>query len=75
MNLPIHVQHQISLMKRAIKITEDMNTIDRLIGPVDPTTVKVMNDDLAKQYAEIMTELLSNMTSITVKHFQDETTA
>jgi len=54
------ITQQIELMKQAIKVMDDIKTLDRLIKPVDPITYKVMVNDLRNQYIEITVELLRN---------------
>jgi len=51
---------QITLMKWAIEIDNDIATLERLIKPVDEITFKVMQDELRLKYLDIMQRLFSN---------------
>ena len=52
---------QIGLMKLALKIDQDIETLERLIKPVDETTFKVMKDTLRANYLDVMQRLFSNL--------------
>lgn len=52
---------QITLMKWAIEVDNDINTLERLIKPVDEITFKVMQDELRLRYLDITQKLFSNL--------------
>lgn len=52
---------QLELMKLALKIQADIETLERLIKPVDEITFKVMNDSLRANYLDVMQRLFSNL--------------
>lgn len=68
MNHP-KIKEQTKLMRTALQIESDIETVKRLIGPVDSITTKVMVDELRCKYLDIMSLLFSNLllTSNTVE--------
>lgn len=68
MNHP-KIKEQIELMRTALQIESDIETVKRLIGPVDSITTKVTVDELRCKYLDIMSLLFSNLllTSNTVE--------
>lgn len=52
---------QLELMKLALNIHADIETLERLIKPVDEITFKVMQDELRLRYLDIMQRLFSNL--------------
>jgi hypothetical protein len=52
---------QITLMKWAIEVDNDIATLERLIKPVDEITFKVMQDELRARYMDVMAKLFSNL--------------
>jgi len=52
---------QITLMKWAIEVDNDIATLERLIKPVDEITFKVMQDSLRANYLDVMQRLFSNL--------------
>ena len=55
------IKHQLDLMEKAAQCYKDIETIERLIGPMDPITTKVMVAELRNQYSITMSELLSTL--------------
>ena len=55
------IKEQIGLMKLAIEIENDINTLERLIKPVDAITYKVMADTLRNNYIDVMQKLFTNL--------------
>ena len=55
------LKEQIGLMKLAIEIDNDIQTLERLIKPVDEITYKVMGDTLRNNYIDVMQKLLTNL--------------
>jgi hypothetical protein len=58
------IKEQQQLMQDALKNLQDQETIERLIGPVDSITTKVMLADLKNQYIEITQKLYANFLSV-----------
>lgn len=55
------IDEQKQLMKLALSIQADIDTLERLIKPVDEITYKVMVDSLRNDYATAMQKLFSNL--------------
>ena len=62
------IKHQKSLMQTALSLLNDIETIDRLVKPVDGIYAKVMTAELQRQYAEVLQLLAGNFYSIAMKH-------
>jgi len=58
------IKEQQQLMQDALKNLQDQETIERLIGPVDSITTKVMIVDLKNQYIEITQKLFANFLNV-----------
>jgi hypothetical protein len=58
------IKEQQQLMQDALKNLQDQETIERLIGPVDSITTKVMLADLKNQYIEITQKLYANFLNV-----------
>lgn len=55
------IDEQKQLMKLALSIQADIDTLERLIKPVDEITYKVMVDSLRNDYATSMQKLFANL--------------
>lgn len=55
------IDEQKQLMKLALSIQADIDTLERLIKPVDEITYKVMVDSLRNDYATAMQKLFANL--------------
>jgi len=58
------IKEQQQLMQDALKNLQDQETIERLIGPVDSITTKVMITDLKNQYIGITQKLFANFLNV-----------
>ena len=58
------------LMQKACKQLEEIQTIERLITPVDPIYVKVMKAEMLNEYLGIMCELQAELMSINPSYLQ-----
>ena len=56
--LPKKILQQKQMMAKAIQLLNDIETLERLIKPVDPITYKVMAAQLQEKYAETMYSLM-----------------
>lgn len=66
---PITMPHSKIIQQRdymtdALNVLKDIETIERLITPVDPITAKIMVLDLKRKYVEITSMLFSNLLTV-----------
>jgi len=55
------ILEQLELMKLALNVQVDIETLERLIKPVDAITFKVMQDSLRGNYLDVMQRLFLNL--------------
>ena len=58
------IMTQKRLMQKAVKQLEEIQTVERLITPVDPIYVKVMKAEMLNDYLTIMMELQAELMSM-----------
>ena len=62
------IKEQIGLMELALKINQQIETLENYIKPVDPIIYKVMNETLQASYLDVMQKLFSNLLIISDEH-------
>ncbi len=60
MPLPLKIQQQKDLMTDALRKLRDIETIERLLGIIDPPICSVMVENTQKEYVEIMSMLFEH---------------
>jgi len=60
------INEQRELMHQALSLLDDLDTLERLIKPVDNITYKVMRDESLKAYSETCSKLFLNF--LTINH-------
>jgi len=55
------ITEQIELMQHALQYQKDIDTITRLVKPVDEITYKVMRTELQEKYLTTMQDLFANL--------------
>ena len=55
------ITEQIELMHKALQYQRDIDTITKLVKPVDEITYKVMRTELQEKYLTTMQDLFSNL--------------
>ena len=55
------ITNQADLMRVALKLLEDYETITRLIKPVDPVIAQVMCEEIACEYADVCCALVEEI--------------
>jgi len=55
------ITEQIELMQQALQYQKDIDTITRLVKPVDEITYKVMRTELQEKYLNTMQDLFANL--------------
>ena len=60
------INEQRELMQKALSILNDLDTLERLIQPVDNITYKVMRDESLQVYSETCSKLFLNF--LTINH-------
>lgn len=54
------IKEQQRLMKQALKLLDEIDTVKSLIEPLDPIITKVLTADLLNQYKETTANLFQN---------------
>ena len=57
----LKITQQIELMQQALQYQKDIDTITRLVKPVDEITYKVMRTELQEKYLTTMQDLFANL--------------
>ena len=55
------ITEQIELMQQALQYQKDIETITKLVKPVDEITYKVMRTELQQKYLTTMQDLFANL--------------
>ena len=55
------ITEQIELMHKALQYQRDIDTITKLVKPVDEITYKVMRTELQQKYLTTMQDLFANL--------------
>lgn len=55
------ITEQIELMHKALQYQRDIDTITKLVKPVDEITYKVMRTELQEKYLTTMQDLFANL--------------
>ena len=55
------ITEQIELMHKALQYQRDIDTITKLVKPVDEITFKVMRTELQQKYLTTMQDLFANL--------------